>query len=212
MIDGKTNTATNVKAGSSDAILVMPSRSEVYLLGYESDSLKLLKEETQAISKIPTGITHLWGMVALGKTLYVAHMQDATVAAIDMETHTVREIPTPGMPAALAVDAERKEIYVACYGDGSVSAIDSRLGTVIWTVKLGEHPQALVVDTERRLIYVANAQGHMVNVINAAKAKLMKTYVVAGSPYALALDIRTHRVVAATMGQTAYAVIPQIAR
>jgi len=40
----------------------------------------------------------------------------------------------------------------------------------------------------------------------------MKTYVVAGSPYALALDIRTHRVVAATMGQTAYAVIPQIAR
>src|ERR1700722_12661318 len=51
VIDGKT--------GSADAIVVDAQRGKVYLLGYESDSLTVLDEETKAISKIPAGALHL---------------------------------------------------------------------------------------------------------------------------------------------------------
>jgi hypothetical protein len=49
--------------------VVDAQRGKVYLLGYESDSLTVLDEKTQAISKLPVGALHLWGIVELGKTL-----------------------------------------------------------------------------------------------------------------------------------------------
>jgi YVTN family beta-propeller protein len=208
VIDGSTNTATNLKTGSADAILVDAQLSNVYLLGYETDSLTVLHQDIQATAKLSTGATHLWGIVALGKTLYVSHVQDATVAAIDTGTHAVRQIATPAMPCALAVDAQRGEIYVASYADGSVSAIDARLGTVAWTVKVRGHPQALAVDTVTHRVYVADAQRDSVSVIDAPQRRVLKKLTVSGGPYALAIDTKTHRAFAATRGSSPYAEIP----
>jgi YVTN family beta-propeller protein len=208
VIDGKTNTATNLKTGSADAILVDAQLSDVYLLGYETDSLTVLHQDMQATAKLFTGATHLWGIVALGQTLYVSHVQDATVAAIDTGTHAVRQIATPAMPCALAVDVARGEIYVASYADGSVSAITARLGTVAWTVKMGGHPQALAVDTVRHRVYVADAQQGYVSVIDAARRSVLRKVTVSGGPYALAIDTKTHRVFAATREASPYAEIP----
>jgi DNA-binding beta-propeller fold protein YncE len=59
VIEGKTNIATNLKTGPTDAIVVDAQRGKVYLLGYESDSLTVLDEETDAISKISAGSLHL---------------------------------------------------------------------------------------------------------------------------------------------------------
>jgi YVTN family beta-propeller protein len=59
VIEGKTNIATNLKTGPTDAIVVDAQRGKMYLLGYESDSLTVLDEETDAISKISAGSLHL---------------------------------------------------------------------------------------------------------------------------------------------------------
>lgn len=207
VVDGKTNVATNLKTGSADAIRVVGSRREVYLLGYESSSLKMLKPDSGALVTVPTGATHLWGIAASAKTLYVAHVQEATVAAIDLETHAVREINVPPMPCALVMNPGREEIYVASY-DGSVSAIDGKNAAVLWTLRVGGHPQAIAFDAGKGLVYVADAQRHSVMTIDALKHRVVKTDVVEGSPYALAVDEKTHRVIAATMGASPYANVP----
>lgn len=139
IINGKTNTATNLKTGSADAILVDAPHRKVYLLSYEGDSLTLLDESTNMTVRIPAGAMHLWGIAELGKTLYVTHVQDATVAAIGTEKQGVQEIPIGLMPCALAVDVEHGAVYVANYGDGSISAVNARSGKTMWTVSVGGH-------------------------------------------------------------------------
>jgi hypothetical protein len=62
-VDGKTNAISNVEAGSADAILVDAQRSKVYLLGYESDLVRVLDEQTGTLSKLPAGAMHLWAIV-----------------------------------------------------------------------------------------------------------------------------------------------------
>jgi hypothetical protein len=43
---------------------------------------------------MPAGEMHLWGTVQVGKVLYVTHVQDANVPAIDVVTGIVRTITT----------------------------------------------------------------------------------------------------------------------
>jgi YVTN family beta-propeller protein len=194
VIDGRTNLASNVKTGSADAIVVDAKRKRVYLLGYESNSLTVLNSETNAITKMPAGGMHLWATVQVGKVLYVTYVQDANVAAIDVETGIVRTIPTGAMPCSLAVIANTKEIYVANYGDGSVTVIDGHLGRAIGTVAVGKHPQAIAVDSTRGLVYVANTQESTVSVIDVLTRRVVKTLNAGEHPYAIAVNTTAHTV------------------
>jgi YVTN family beta-propeller protein len=143
-------------------------------------------------------------MVELGKTLYVTHIQDATVAAIDVETGTVTEINTGPMPCALAVSAEANDVYVANYGDGSVTIVDAKTGGVRGTVKVGGRLQAIAVDSSRGIIYVADAQSRTVSAIDSHTQRVVERVVIGDPPYALVVNWRTHAVCAATMGDKGF--------
>src|ERR1700722_5096557 len=109
---------------------------------------------------------HLWAIAQLGSVLYVTHVQDSSMEAINVETHATQTIATGAMPCALAVDADRKELYVTNYAGASVSIVDARAGTTVATVIVGGHPQAIAVDTERHLLYIADAQDNSVSIID----------------------------------------------
>lgn len=79
----------------------------------------------------------------------MTHVHDATVAAIDMETHALAKIATGQMPCALAVDANTGKVFVANYGDGSVTVVDISRGAVAGTVRVSGHPQAIAVVQRR---------------------------------------------------------------
>src|SRR5271154_1407522 len=136
VIDGATNTAANVKAGSADAIVVDARAKQVYLLGYESDTLTVLDTASGDITKIPAGATHLWGM-ALDKTtgmLYLTHVNDGSVAALDVKTHRNTSIAVGAIPCAIAVNDETGKVYVANYADGTVTVLDEQSERVVATV------------------------------------------------------------------------------
>jgi YVTN family beta-propeller protein len=153
------------------------------------------------------GGMHLWGILKVGKTLFVTHVQDHSVAAIDQASGAVEEIAVGAMPCALAVDEARGELFVVSYGDGVVTAIDARSKGVLWSVSVGGHPQAITVDAERGRVYVADAQAAVVRVIEEKTRRVVKTVAVEGHPYALAVEGRTHRVFAAAMDAKGYAEI-----
>jgi YVTN family beta-propeller protein len=204
MIDGNSNLATNLRETSADAIVVDSGRRRIFELGYETDSVTMLDAETHVQTKIQTGGLHLWGMGQLGRKLYVTHIQDGTVTAIDIDAERVTEITTGPMPCALAVNAEANEIYVANYEDGSVALVDANTDGVRGTVRVGGRLQAIAVDSGPGIIYVADAQGRTVSAIDIHTQRVMKKVIVANPPYALAVNARTHAVYAATMGDKGY--------
>jgi YVTN family beta-propeller protein len=146
----------------------------------------------------------VWAIVQLGSVLYVTHVQDASMEAINVETHATQAIATGAMPCALAVDADHNELYVANYAGSSISIVDARAGTTVATVIVGGHPQAIAVDTERRLLYVADAQDNSVSIVDVKRRRVFRKLKINGRPYALSVDSRTHRVFAATAGSTPY--------
>jgi YVTN family beta-propeller protein len=141
---------------------------------------------------MPAGEMHLWETVQVGKVLYVTHVQDANVAAIDVVTGIVRTITTGAMPCSLAVNADTNEVYVANYGDDSVKVIDGHLGTAIGKVAVGKHPQAIAVDPTKGLVYVANTQESTVSVIDVLTRRVVKTLNAGEHLYAIAVNTTAH--------------------
>jgi YVTN family beta-propeller protein len=130
----------------------------------------------------------------------VTHVQDRSVARIDLVAHAVTEIGTGNMPCAAAVDEDRGEVYVANYVDGSVTVIDADRGIVRGTIVVGRHPEAIAVDVAKGLVYVANTLDGSVSVIDARTRRVVKTVAAGEHPYAIAVDTRTHRVYVANLG------------
>jgi DNA-binding beta-propeller fold protein YncE len=123
-------------------------RSKVYLLSYESESVRVLDEQTGTISKLPAGAMHPWAIAQLGSVLYVTHVQDASIEAINVETHVTQTIATGAMPCALAVDTDRNELYVTNYAGSSVFIVDTRAGTTVATVIVDAHPPSQWIQTD----------------------------------------------------------------
>ena len=205
VVDGATNKADNIPAGSADAIIVDNDRNRVYLLHYESDTLTELDPATRATTTIPAGAMHLWAFLRTGKTLYVSHVQDAHVAAIDLDTHAIRTFPTGTMPCAFAFDSSTLQLYVANYAEGTVTVLDK--DSVAATIKVTAHPQAVALDSARSLLYVASPQQDAVAVIDLKTRRVVQT-IPADHPYAIAVNPVTHAVYTANLGASPFTSLP----
>jgi YVTN family beta-propeller protein len=202
VIDGSSNTASNLKVGSADVIMVDNDRRRVYLLGYESDTLTELNPEDGTTSKIPAGAMHLWGLARKGKILYVTHVQDANIAAIDLETHAIREIAVGAMPCAIAVNPLRDEFYVANYADGTVTVVKDN--APVATIKVSARPQGLAVDEQAQLLYVASPQQNSIALIDLRSRRVIRTIRVDDHPYTVALQPQSHAAYSVNISSNSY--------
>jgi len=204
VIDGRTHAVKTVALGSADMLLTDAARQKVFLMGYESGIISVFDMKTGAIKQLPTGGFHLWGMTQAGHTLYVNHLQGASVAAINVDTGNYVLIPTGSMPCALAMSVESSLLFTANYGDGSITVIDTRSNRVAGTIDVGGRLQAIVADREGGVIYVADAKNRKVIAIDVKTRRLKGVTNLSESPYALAVNQQTHAVYAATSGPNGF--------
>jgi YVTN family beta-propeller protein len=200
VIDGRTHAVKTVALGSADKLLTDAARQKLFLMGYESGIISVFDMKTDALKQLPTGGFHLWGMTQIDHTLYVNHLQGASVAAINVDTGSYVLIPTGPMPCALAVSVESGLLFTTNYGDGSITVIDTRSNRVAGTIDVGGRLQAIATDGEGEAIYVADAQNRKVIAIDMKTRSLKSVASLSESPYALAVNKRTHAVYAATSG------------
>jgi YVTN family beta-propeller protein len=204
VINGATNSTTTVKAGSADAIVVDSHLAKVYLLGYEDTNLIVLNGQ---IARIRVGI-HAWGM-ALNETtgtLYVTRVGSSELVMVD-EISGLTTIPTGAFPSAVAVNPVTNVVYVANYGDDTVTVIDGARRTVTATIKVGRRPQALAVDTKKNRVYVANTHSNDIAVIDAARNIVLQTLHVGKNPYALVVDPDSGRLYVESYAEPPLAVV-----
>jgi YVTN family beta-propeller protein len=202
VIDGTANAVTNLPVGSFDAILVDSDRRRVYLLGYESDTITELNPVTGSTTKLSAGAMHLWGLARAGKTLYVSHVQDATIAAIDLETHTLRNLQVGAMPCAIAIGRTTGTVYVANYADSTVTALHD--GETSRTVPVAAHPQALTLDEAAGLLYVSSPQQNAITVLDIEKLQVTRTYRDLDRPYAVGIIPSSHAAYAVNLGSAPF--------
>ena len=187
VIDGLTNAVAEIKTGSSDLIAIDPHKGTVYLLGY-GGAVKVLDESSTKVFEIPVG-RHGWGLTLNDVTgaLYIARIEGADLAAIEPGSSSPITISVGEIPCAIAVNAAGDRLYVANYGDDTVTVIDASTQRKIAVVPVGRNPKAIAFDPIRSLVYVANTGEGTVTVIDAATNGAVATLPAGKSPYALAV-------------------------
>jgi YVTN family beta-propeller protein len=187
ILDGTNNTETDLKTGSSDLIAINSRTGTIYLLGY-GGAVKMLDGTGQKLTERPVG-KHAWGLTLNDVTgaVYVARIEDADLAAIKPDSSNLATLPAGAIPCAIAVNSQANLLYVANYGDNSVSVIDATSGRKAATVPVGRHPKAIAFDVNRNLIYVANTSDGTVTVIDATKNAVLATLPAGKNPYAFAV-------------------------
>jgi YVTN family beta-propeller protein len=189
VIDAGTGRASEVEAGGEDLIAVNPKTSAVYLLGYEGGNLVTLDGTSFAKGEVSAGM-HGWGIVVDpdSGSVYVLRTGNAEVAVFGADGKLAKRIAVGNIPSAGAFDSETKTLYVANYGDDTLTVIDAQSGVARATVAVGHHPEAVAVDVERNLVFVANTHGNSVTVIDGASNKVRATVAAGKFPYALAYN------------------------
>jgi YVTN family beta-propeller protein len=199
-IDDKTNATIPDSLGEADAILIDEGRRQFLIMGYESDSITLFNLDNRSSRKLGAGGFHLWGFAQVNNTIFVTHVQDASMAAINIDTGKLDEIPTGAMPCAVAVDANADEVYVANYRGGSITVVGLRSHQVKETINVGGQPQAIAVDEELGRVYIADTLNRTITTLDVLSHRIISTFKIEESPFALFLDKPTHTIYAATLG------------
>jgi YVTN family beta-propeller protein len=187
IIDGDTNTATALKTGSTDLIAINSETNTIYLLGYEGGTVLAIDGAKRTMRKLQTGI-HAWGINLDEKsgTIFVTLVGNAAVAALRKDSSAAAYLPAGAIPCSIAFDSKSNRLYVANYGDDSITVMDEATGTTSASVSVGRHPKAVVFDAKRKMVYVANTSDDSVTVIDAANNTVLATLPAGKNPYALA--------------------------
>ncbi|MDT5218118.1 MAG: hypothetical protein QOF15_223, partial [Mycobacterium sp.] len=70
-------------------------------------------------------------------------------------------------PIGVSLDPGSHTVYVANYGDNTMSVIDTSTRTVTATVPVGKHPGGVAVDPGTHTVYVPNYTDNTVSVIES---------------------------------------------
>jgi len=187
ILDGATNAVSDLKTGSSDLIAIDSRTGTIYLLGY-GGAVKALDSASLRFVEMPVG-KHAWGLTLNDVTgaVYVTRIENSNVAVVGAPSAVYASFPAGAIPCAIAVNPKTNTLYVADYGDNTVSVIDAVTGHKIATIPVGHHPKAIAIDASRNLVFVANTSDDTVTVIDAASNAMVATLSAGRNPYALAV-------------------------
>jgi YVTN family beta-propeller protein len=193
ILDGATNTATDLHTGGEDLISINSQAGLIYLLGY-GGNVKVLNESTHQLNERSV-LRHAWGLTLDESTgtVYVAGIESAALTALSGSSSESATLPVGQIPSSIAVDSNTNTLYVANYGDGTVTVLDPKAQKIIATLHVGSQPKSIVFDSIRNLVYVANTHDNTVTVIDANHNTVLATLPAGKNPYALAVAPGSNR-------------------
>ncbi len=135
-----------------------------------------------------------------GHTLWIAHLGDNTVIAIDTASLTVTGTITgiAGVHGVLAVP-DRNVVYATATGTNEIVAIDATTRQVTKHASTGPFPDGLAFDPDDNLLLVSNKTAGTISVHDAQTLDRVRTIKLGGETGNVAYDPTTRHAYAATL-------------
>ncbi len=134
--------------------------------------------------------------------LFIVDQTASTVSTVDTRNDAVIKVSSVAQtPMAWALDSEPAGGRLVVGGDNALSGLDTRTGTVVHTLALGDRATRILVDAATRRAFVFSAD-HLgptndVYVLDTWTGKLVTSLALPGVPLDAALDTRHDRLVVA---------------
>jgi YVTN family beta-propeller protein len=158
-------------AGAHPKVMVLSADgARLFAANWSGESVTEIDTATgKTLRTLPVGL-HPRGMALTraGK-LYVANFDGASIDVFDGPdyAHTYRLAVCP-IPRHLALSPDEKTLYISCYHDSEVHALDLATELVTHTVKVGTNPKSLESSRDGRYVFTADygENAHGVSVVD----------------------------------------------
>lgn len=135
-----------------------------------NDSIKLGDKWPVKIS--PTGID----INDAEQTLYVVTKDNNSLYVIDLVSKKInQQIQLPGEAYACKLSADKKELFISCWGCGKMLIYKIRQNKLTGEINVGSNPNDFCISKNGQYIFVANANDNSVSVIDLKKQKVAET-------------------------------------
>lgn len=154
-------------AGNDNQILKYAVKNGKLIL---SDSLILGAKWPNKIS--PAGIE----TDDTGKKMYVVTKEDNSLYILDLTTKKVLfKTQLDGEAYNCVLSANKKELYISCWGCDKVIVFDTEKRSVIKEIEVGDNPNDMCLSKNGKFLFVANANDNSVSIIDLKKQAVIET-------------------------------------
>ena len=160
LVDTKTHRVTReINVGLHPKILVLSRDGKtLYAANWNGNSVTEVDvAKGTVVRTLPTGV-HPRGMaLAQNGTLYVANFDGATIDVFKGADHSqTYRLAACAIPRHLALSPDEKTLYVSCYHDSQLWALDVATERFVHTVAVGKNPKSIEVSRDGRYVYSAD--------------------------------------------------------
>jgi YVTN family beta-propeller protein len=171
-------TATiSVEGGEPNAVAITPDGSQAYVTNSESDTVSVIDTATnQVTANIIVG--------SRPEAVAIAVVQIGGRSTTSKTSGTTTSAATTGSTSGTTTTIVA---YVANYGSGTVSVIDTATNQVTATISVGIGPDGVAITPDGSQAYVVNNYDSTVSVIDTATNQVTATISVGIVPYGVAI-------------------------
>lgn len=110
------------------------------------------------------------------KLMYVLTKDNNSLYIIDLTTkNIIKQLPLGGEGYNCLLSADKKLLYITCWGCDKVLLFDTKQQTFNGEIKVGDNPNDLCMSKNGKYLYVANANDNSVSVIDLSKNVVIET-------------------------------------
>lgn len=196
--------AVHAKFISSAALALAANRND--------DTVSMLTPNTQGSTvttiTLPAGSAPVFVGGTEAAIVYIANSGTNSIGAINLSQAIQQSsFPVGPTPVALAETPDGSHLYSVNRGNGTVTAIDPRSGTVLNpAIAVGASPVAAAINSTGTTLYVANQGSGTVSVIDIASNTVTATVPAGPAPRFLIYDAHLRRLYVANTGSNTIAV------
>jgi len=149
-----------------------------WILQYDITADKLLLKDSILLGKkwpvkiSPAGIE----INDAQHTMYVVTKENNSLYIVNMRTKkVVKQLPLGGEGFTCVLSANKKELYITCWGCDKVLILNTVTNTFSGEIKVGDNPNDLCLTKSGKYLFVANANDNSVSVIDLQQRNVIET-------------------------------------
>ncbi len=180
---------------SPSSIAMMPSGAEALAVCRTSGQIVRIdlaqRRQTATLSvSFPhsVAINPAAGIAYISRSMFSSYVDVISLATFSR----IASITVGRSPQGLAVSPDGKYLYVANFGGGAISVIDTSTNKVISSISIGS-PRNIAVSPDGKTLYVTNYNSGTISVIDAALLTVTHTVNVGIHPNGIAADSKGTR-------------------
>lgn len=180
---------------STSSIAIMPSGTEALAVCRSAGQvIRVDLVQRKQTAALPLSFPHSIAISPDGRLAYVSRsMFSSFVEVVDLVKFSrIATITAGRSPQGLIVSPDGKSLYVANYGAGTVSVVDTATNKVKVSFPVAT-PRNFAFSPDGSTLYITNYAGGTVSVVDTATAEIVRTVNVGVNPHGIAVDFKGTR-------------------